>query len=371
MPLKKILFRQALTKSFGKHCNLLTFLISLLSLNLLDLPLAKALDSTLEQVRKRGFLKCGVSTGVIGFSSVDSKGLFGGIDVDLCRAIGASVFGRNAQNLALSEKELLNKVKYVPLSAQQRFTALQSGEVDVLTRNTTLTLSRDTSLNFNFGPVNFYDGQGFIVRAKDKITSVNQLDGATVCIQPGTTSELNVADFFRSKKMKFKPLVIENNEEVFKAFISGRCDTFSSDRSQLAADRSKVPNPNDYAILPEVISKEPFAPVVRQGDDQWLSIVSWSFYALVEAEELGITEQNVELKQKETDPRVGRLLGVIAGNGKSLGLHEKWAYDIIKLLGNYEEVFNRNLGAKTPLKMMRGLNRLWNKGGLMYAPPLR
>lgn len=316
-------------------------------------------QKTLDIIKKRGYVQCGVSGGLNGFSAPDSKGIWKGLDVDLCKALAVAVFGEPT------------KAKYIPLSAQQRFTALQSGEVDVLTRNTSRTLARETSLGLNFGPVNFYDGQGFMVKKKLGVSKASQLTGATLCIQPGTTTELNVADFFRTQNMKFKPLVIENNEEVFKAFMGGRCDVLTSDASQLAAERTKAPNPADLIILPDIISKEPLAPAVRHGDDNWLDIVSWAFYAMIEAEELGITSKNLAEMEKSKDPRIQRLLGVIPGNGKALGLTEKWAHNIIKHVGNYGESFERHVGSGTTLKLQRGQNALWNQGGLMYAPPLR
>jgi general L-amino acid transport system substrate-binding protein len=260
----------------------------------------------------------------------------------------------------------------VPLTAQQRFTALQSGEVDLLSRNTTWTLLRDSDLGLNFAAVVFYDGQGFMVPKKLGVKSAKELNGATVCVQPGTTTELNLADYFRANKMQFKPVVIEKLDEVENAFFSGRCDAYTTDRSGLAATRAaRAPNPDDYVILPEVISKEPLAPAVRQGDDQWNDIVRWVIYALFEAEEKNITAKNVDDMAKSDDPTIKRLLGVTPGMGKALGVDEKWAYNAIKAVGNYGEIFERNVGEGSPLRLDRGPNNLWTHGGLIYAMPIR
>ena len=315
--------------------------------------------TTLKNVMKKGFVQCGVSQGLPGFSSPDSKGKWSGLDVDICKALAAAIFKDSS------------KVKYTSLSAQQRFTALQSGEVDILSRNTTRTLSRDTSLGLNFGPVVYYDGQAFMVRKKDGIKSAKELGGASVCTQQGTTTELNLADYFRANRMKFKPVVFENNDEVTQAFLKGRCDALTTDASGLASERSKLKNPNDYLILPEIISKEPLAPVVRHGDDQWLDILSWTVNALVAAEEMGMTSKNIDSFLKSKDPKVRRFLGVSPGNGKMLGLDEKWAYNTIKQVGNYSEIFERNVGTGSPLKLQRGLNAIWTNKGLMYSPPIR
>lgn len=315
--------------------------------------------TTLKNIKKKGFIQCGVSQGLAGFSSPDSKGNWYGIDVDICKALAAAIFKDE------------NKVKYTSLSAQQRFTALQSGEVDILSRNTTKTLSRDTSLGLNFGPVIYYDGQAFMVRKKDGIKSAKELGGASVCTQQGTTTELNLADYFRANRIKFKPVVFENNDEVTQAFLKGRCDALTTDASGLASERSKLKNPNDYIILPEIISKEPLAPAVRHGDDQWLDIVSWTVSALIAAEEMGINSKNIDSFMKSKDPKIKRFLGITPGNGKMLGLDERWAYNSIKRVGNYSEIFERNAGKDSPLKLERGLNALWTKNGLMYSPPLR
>jgi len=315
---------------------------------------------TLDNVKSKGQLVCGVSTGTAGFAMSDSQGTFKGLDVDVCHALSAAIFGTP------------DKVRYVPLSAPQRFTALQSGEIDVLARNTTWTLQREGSLGLVFAPVTFYDGQGFIVAKKLGIKSAKELSGATICVQPGTTTELNLADYFRTNKLSLKSVTIENLDEVENAFFSGRCDAYTTDASGLAGTRnSKAPNPDDYVILPERISKEPLAPVVRQGDDQWFDIVRWTIYALIDAEELGITAANADDMLKSADPNVQRLLGVTQGNGKALGLDEKWAYNAIKSEGNYGEIFDRNVGKASPIKLERGLNNLWNAGGLMYSPPAR
>jgi len=314
----------------------------------------------LDKVKQAGSLVCGVNPGLAGFGQPDNQGRYTGLDVDVCKAIAAALFGD------------AGKVKYVPLTAQQRFTALQSGEVDVLSRNTTWTLQRDTELGLNFGPVVYYDGQGFMVTKKSGIKSAKELNGATICVQPGTTTELNLADYFRANKMNFKPLVIEKLDEVFAAYLSGRCDVFTTDRSGLAATRvARAPNPEDHVILPEVISKEPLAPTVRQGDDQWNDVVRWVVYALIEAEEVGITSKNIDEKLKSEDPGIKRMLGVTPGTGKALGLDEKWAYNAIKAVGNYGEIFDRNVGKDSPLKLDRGINGLWTQGGLMYAVPIR
>jgi len=264
-----------------------------------------------------------------------------------------------------------DKLKFVPLTAKTRFTALQSGEIDVLTRNCTQTLGRESALGLNFAQVNYYDGQGFLIPKKLGVKSAKELDGATVCVLPGTTTELNVADYFRSNGMKMSPVVIESTPELTKAFFAGRCDVLTSDASQLASHRSTAPNPDDYTILPEIISKEPLGPVVRHGDDQWYDIVNFTVFAVIAAEEMGITSQNVDQMLTSKDPKIQRFLGVSPGNGKALGLDEKWAYKIVKLIGNYGEIFERNVGPNTSLGIERGLNALWTQGGLMYAPPFK
>jgi len=322
-------------------------------------PAASA-AGTLDAVKARGEVVCGVHSSLFGFGAPDDKGVWRGIDIDVCRAVAAAVFGDD------------KKVKYVPLSAQARLTALQSGEIDLLSRNTTWTLTRDTANGLDFTGVNYYDGQGFMVAKKLGVTSAKQLGGATVCVQTGTTTELNLADYFRANKMDLKPVTIEKYEEVTGAFVSGRCDAITSDASQLAAVRANdTPNPADYIILPELISKEPLGPSVRQGDDQWFDIVKWSLFAMIDAEERGLTAANVEAGLKSPDPNVQRLLGVTGDLGKGMGLDNKWAYNIIRLVGNYGESFERNVGMASKLQLPRGLNAQWTSGGLMYSPPIR
>src|SRR6516164_4432172 len=292
---------------------------------------------TLDKV-KQGGLVCGVPTGIPGFGMPDSQGKYSGLDVDVCKAIEAAISGDP------------EKVKYVPLTAPQRFAALQSGEVDILSNNTTWTLLRDTDLGLNFGPVVFYDGQGFMVPQKLGVKSAKELNGATICVAPGTTSELNLADYFRATKMDFKPVVIEKVDEIYAAFFSSRCDVISGDASGLAAQRSgRASKPDDYVVLPERISKEPLAPVMRHGDEQWHDIIDWVVFALLEAEEKGITSKNVDDKTKSEDPIIKRMLGVTPGMGKARGLDEKWAYNAIKAVGNYGEIFDRNHAVETPI----------------------
>ena len=334
-------------------------LISLLFVVVFLLTTGLAVAGTLEDVRAKGYISVGVNEGLFGFSKPDEKGVWRGLDVDTARAISVAVFGAP------------DKLKFVPLTAKTRFTALQSGEIDVLTRNCTQTLGRETALGLDFAQVNYYDGQGFLVPKKLGVTSAKQLDGATVCVLPGTTTELNVADYFRANGMKMSPVVIESTPELAKAFFAGRCDVLTSDASQLASTRVVAPNPDDYVILPEIISKEPLAPVVRHGDNKWYDIVNFSVLALIAAEEMGITSKNVEAMLKSKDPKIQRFLGVSPGNGKALGIDENWAYNIIKLIGNYGEIFERNVGVNTPLKLERGLNAQWTNGGLMYAPPFK
>jgi general L-amino acid transport system substrate-binding protein len=298
-----------------------------------------------------------VNTGLAGFSQPDSKGEWRGLDVDVCRAVAAAVLGD------------ASKVRYTPLTAQQRFTALQSGEVDILSRNTTWTVTRDTSLGLNFVGVNFYDGQGFMVPSKLKAKSAKALNGATVCVQPGTTTELNLSDYFRANGMTFKPVVIEKLEEVLNAYFSGRCDVFTTDVSGLVSVRgSRASKPDEHVILPEVISKEPLGPAVRHGDDKWFDIVKWSMYAMIEAEEMGLSSKTIDQASESKDPAVQRFVGVSGDIGKMLGVDNKWAASIVKQVGNYGESFDSNL---KPLGFERGLNQLWTKGGILYAPPIR
>jgi general L-amino acid transport system substrate-binding protein len=316
-----------------------------------------AAQSTLDAVRAKGYVQCGVSTGIAGFSAPDSKGVWHGIDIDMCRAVAAAVFGD------------ANKVRYTALTTQQRFTALQSGEVDLLARNSTWTLSRDASLGINFVGVNYYDGQGFMVPKKLNVKSAKQLNGATICVQPGTTTELNLADYFRANKMSFKPVVIEKLEEVLNAYFSGRCDAFTTDQSGLVALRaSRAPKPDDHLILPELISKEPLGPAVRHGDDRWFDIVKWSLFAMIEAEELGLSSKNIDEQAKGQNPTIQRFVGASGDIGKMMALDNRWAYNIVKQVGNYGESFEANL---KPLGFERGLNRLWSQGGLLYVPPIR
>jgi general L-amino acid transport system substrate-binding protein len=316
-------------------------------------------DSTLEKVKQRGVIVCGVHEGLPGFGLPDEKGNWSGLDVDFCRAYAAAIFSDPT------------KVKFRPLNAKDRFTALQSGEVDVLTRNTTWTMSRETTLGFLFASPNYYDGQGFIVRKKLNVTSATQLDGATVCVGQGTTTELNLADYFRSHNIKYEPVAFADADEVVKAYDAGRCDVYTDDATGLYGERIKMAVPDDNVILPEIISKEPLAPAVRQGDDKWFNIIRWSGYAMVQAEELGVTSKNADEMLKSTNPEIKRLLGVEGDFGKSLGLNNDWAYQIIKKVGNYGERFETDLGDGSQLKIKRGLNELWTKGGLQYSPPIR
>ena len=315
---------------------------------------------TFDAVKAKGFVQCAVNTGLAGFSFADSQGKWTGLDVDLCKAIAAAMFGD------------AEKVKFTPTTAQQRFVALQSGEVDVITRNATQTLLRDTSLGFNIAGVNFYDGQGFIVPAKSGIKSAKELNGATVCVQPGTTTELNLADYFRKSKMTFKPVLIEKLDELLQAYAAGRCDAYTTDASGLAGARAgQLAGKGEHVILPERISKEPLGPIVRQGDDQWFDLVKWTLMGMIEAEEMGITSKNVDEMLKSEDPSIKRFLGVTPGFGKAVGVDEKWMYNVIKQIGNYGESYDRHVGPATPLKLERGQNALWTNGGLMYAIPFR
>jgi general L-amino acid transport system substrate-binding protein len=333
--------------------------LAAISTTLFAVTTAAHAGAIFDSVKKNGFVRCGVSTGIAGFSVADSKGEWQGLDVDLCRAIAATVFND------------ATKFKITPLTTQQRFTALQSGEIDVLTRNTTQTLSRDTTLGLIGVSVNYYDSQGVLVSQDLGVKSAKDLNGATMCVQPGTTSELNLADWFRSNKLQFKPVVIDKQDELVRAFAAGRCDAFTSDKSQLGATRTTLENPDKYLILPENFSKEPLGPQVRQDDEAWFNIVRWTLNAMLEAEEYGITSSNVNEMLKSTNPNIQRLLGVTPGMGKSLGVDDKWAYNIIKQVGNYGESFERNLGMSSAMKLERGLNALYTKGGLMYGWPVR
>ena len=314
--------------------------------------------TTLREVRERGYLKCGVTQGLPGFSS-DNQGEWVGLDVDVCRSVAAAIFGD------------ASKVRYTPLSAKERFTALQSGEIDLLSRITTWTLSRDTTLGVDFTVVNYYDGQGFMVHKDRKIASAAELDGATVCTNTGTTTELNLADYFRSKGMAYQIVAFEKTDEVIKAFEAGRCDATTTDVSGLYAERLKLTDPSQYIILPDVISKEPLAPVVRQGDDAWADLVRWVQYASLNAEQHGITSQNVESFSDTANPAIRRLLGLEGSYGADLGLSESWAVEVIRQVGNYGESYERNVGLSSPLGIPRGLNAQWTDGGLMYGMPVR
>jgi general L-amino acid transport system substrate-binding protein len=313
--------------------------------------------ATFDAIKARGVVNCGVNTGLAGFSAPDSQGVWRGLDVDLCRAVAAAMFGD------------ASKVRFVPTTAQQRFTALQSGEVDMLSRNSTWTLSRDTSLGLDFVGVNFYDGQGFMVKRSLGVKSAKELNGATICVQPGTTTELNLTDWFRANNLRFTPVVIERLEEVNAAFFAGRCDALTTDVSGLASVRaSQGPRAEEYVILPEVISKEPLGPVVRHGDNRWADLVRWAHFAMIEAEELGLTSANIDQHLNSTNPTIQRFVGATGGFGEMLGVDNKWAYNIIKQVGNYAESFQRNVA---PLGIQRGVNALWTQGGLMYSPPFR
>jgi len=315
---------------------------------------------TLADTVKQGFLKCGINTGLPGFAEADSSGKWHGLDVDICRAVAAAVLGD------------ASKVKYVNLNAKERFTALQSGEIDLLSRNTTWTETRDTSLGLNFAGINYYDGQGFMVHKSLGVKSALELDGASVCLQAGTTTELNLADYFRSHGMKYKLVSYDTNDQVLNGYVTGRCDVLTTDQSQLYSLRVKMKHPEKSVVLPEIISKEPLGPVVRQGDDEWFNIVKWTLFGLISAEEKGITSKNVDdMRAHSKDPEVRRMLGVEGNMAANLHLKKDWLYNVIKQVGNYGESFDRNVGPKTPLKIKRGLNALWTKGGLQYSPPFR
>jgi general L-amino acid transport system substrate-binding protein len=316
--------------------------------------------ATLDDVKAAGKLRCGVTTGLAGFGAPDNNGEWHGLDVDLCKAVAAAVFGDPS------------KVEYKPLSAEVRFTALQSGEVDMLARNSTWTLSRDSQLGLDFVAVNYYDGQGFMVKKSLGVASAKELKGATVCVQEGTTTEKNLGDFDRSNSLGIQPVKFKENEQARSAYDEGRCDAYTTDASGLAAERTTLKDPSEHIILPEIISKEPLGPVVRHGDNQWGDIVRWAHFATLIAEEKGITQANVdEIKGSSTDPEVRRFLGAEDKMGEGLGLSNDWAVNIIKAVGNYGEIFERNVGLKTPLALARGLNDLWTRGGLQYAPPVR
>ncbi|RUR31354.1 amino acid ABC transporter substrate-binding protein [Vreelandella nanhaiensis] len=315
--------------------------------------------ATLEDTIERGAVQCGVSDGLPGFSAPDGDGNWQGLDVDICRAVAAAVLGD------------ADAVNYISLNAVERFTALQSGEVDLLSRNTTWTTTRDTTLGLNFAGVTFYDGIGFMVSRDLGISGADELDGAAICIQTGTTTELNVADYFRANDMEFDPIVFDTSEQTVGGFQAGRCDVLTSDTSQLAALRIQLDDPDGAVILPDIISKEPLGPVVRQGDDTWFNIVKWSLFAMLNAEEYGITSENVDEMVNSENPDIARLLGQDGNYGEGMGLEADWAYNIISQVGNYGESFERNVGMGSPLEIERGANALWNQGGFQYAPPIR
>jgi general L-amino acid transport system substrate-binding protein len=318
-----------------------------------------AAAQTLKTVKDRGVLNCGANGMLGGFGIPDAQGHWTGLDVDVCRAVAAAVLGD------------ANKVKFFPLTAKDRFTALQSGEVDVLARNTTWTSSRDTTLGLNFTGIDYYDGQGFMVRKNLKVNSALELSGASVCVQQGTTTELNLADYFRAHNMQLKSVTFATSDEAIKAYDSGRCDAFTTDASGLYAERLRLANPDDHMILPEIISKEPLGPAVRHGDDQWFDVVKWVLFAMINGEELGLTQKTIDQQMSSTNPDIKRFVGTEGNYGEQLGLSKDWAVKIIKQVGNYGEVFERNVGQGSPLKIDRGLNRLWTKGGLQFAPPIR
>ena len=349
-------------RGFAKHMSIKTFVAALAAtVAVAALGAPAHAGATLDAIKKNGTLRCGVNTGLPGFSAPDSTGRWSGMDADFCRAVAATILGD------------AEKVQFVPLSAQARFTALQSGEIDLLSRNSTNTLTRDASLGLFFVGTWFYDGQGFLITRAAGVSSAKQLDGATVCVQSGTTTELNLTDYFRAHGMKLQPVVFESFEESYKAYFSGRCDAYTTDISGLAALRSvNAPNPDDHIILPEAISKEPLAPAVRRGDDEYFTIVKWVRNALVEAEEYGISSKNVdEMKASSENPVVRRILGASPGMGQTLGLDDEWAYRPIKQVGNYGEIFSRNVGPESPLKLERGLNAQWSDGGVLYSDPIR
>ena len=314
---------------------------------------------TLEDVQNRGTLRCVVSTGIAGFAQPDANGVWGGFDIDFCRATAAAVLGD------------ASKIEAVTSTGKTRFTKLNAGEGDVLWRNTTITFSRDVGVKLRFHGVNYYDGQGFMVNKSLGISSAKELDGASVCIQTGTTTELNLADYFSSNGMKYEPVTIETNDEARQNYEANRCDVYTTDASGLASTRSALPNPDAHMVLPEIISKEPLGPATRHGDDQWSDIITWVLNATITAEELGVTSANVDQQKGSNNPEVRRLLGVDGSQGSELGLSNDWAYQIIKQIGNYGEIFERNIGVNTPLGIARGLNALWTDGGLIYSPPFR
>ncbi len=343
-----------------KHLNTLGALAAAALIGAAGVAHAQApAGGVLAAIKSRGTVNCGVSPGVPGFSNPDDKGNWSGFDVDYCRAVAAVLFNDPS------------KVSYKPLTAKERFTALQSGEVDILSRTTTWTMSRDTSMGLVFAGIMYYDGQGFIVKKALGVKSAMDLKGATICVQTGTTTELNLSDYFRTNKMDYKPVVFEKPDEAVAAYDAGRCDAYTTDQSSLFAQRLKMKNPDENVVLPEIISKEPLGPVVRQGDFQWFTLTKWVYYALINAEELGVTQKNVDEMLKSANPEIKRLLGSEGDFGKGLGVENDWVVRIVKAVGNYGELYERTLGEGSPLKIARGANRLWNKGGIQYAPPVR
>jgi general L-amino acid transport system substrate-binding protein len=336
-----------------------TLLSLALGVGLSVAAVSAASAGTLDDVKAKGFIQCGSNTSLIGFGFPDDQNNWTGLDVDFCRALAAAIFNDPT------------KVKFTPLSAKERFTALQSGEIDVLSRNTTWTMSRDTSLGLKFAGVMYYDGQGFLVKKSLGVDSALKLNGASVCTQTGTTTELNLADYFKANNMTYQVVAFEKEEEVLKAYQDGRCDVYTTDQSGIYAQRLKLANPDDHVVLPEIISKEPLGPLVRQGDDAWFNIVKWTYYALLNAEELGITSKNIEEMKNSANPEVARFVGKEGDFGTGIGLTNEWAAQIVKHVGNYGEIFERNLGEGSQLKIARGKNALWSKGGLQYAPPIR
>jgi general L-amino acid transport system substrate-binding protein len=337
-----------------------TQILTAAALGLIAVAIAsQAQSSTLDAVKKRGDLRCGVNIGLAGFSAPDDKGEWTGLDVDFCRAVASAIFKDPT------------KVKFVPLSAKERFTALQSGEIDLLSRNTTWTMSRGTQQGLAFVGVTYYDGQGFLVKKSLDLKSVAQLAGASICMQTGTTNELNVADYFRTRSLTYNPVVFEKNEEAVSAFNLGRCDAYTTDASGLYAQRIKLADPSAYVVLPEIISKEPLGPAVRQGDDQWANLVQWTLFAWLNAEGLGVTQENVDEKINSANPEIRRLLGTEGEYGLGIGLDNDWAYQIVKNVGNYGQSFERNVGKGSRLNIARDQNKLWKDGGLHYAPPIR
>ena len=345
---------------FGKKGNQMhtkTMIVTLVTA--LGLSVTAVSADTMEDVKAKGYVQCGVTGGVPGFSAPDANNVWSGLEVDYCRAMAAAIFDDP------------DKVRYTPLTSTERFAALSSGEIDVLSRTTTWTMSRDTGLGINFSGTMFYDGQGFMVRKEDGIASATELGGAAICIESGTTTELNAADYFAAQGMEYNPIVFVDQDEVVKAFEDGRCDVYTTDSSALAAERSKLADPAAYAILPEIISKEPLGPAVRQGDDTWFNFSRWVYFAILNAEELGVTQANVDDMLASENPSIKRLLGVEGDFGAPLGLDKDWAYKIIKHLGNYGEMYDRHVGPDTPIGLDRGVNALWTMGGIQYAPPIR